>query len=215
MSSPGNFLGQLNRKLIRPVLLFVTPWTLCSLPGFSVHGILQARILEWVAVPFSRGSSRPRDWTLVSHIDGRFFTSWATREAPKPPGFSVHGIFQARILEWVAIPFSRGSSWLRNRTLVSCTAGGSFIIWAKQSQCSKINLITQLQKDTPWRRSHVSKAYCPKGTRGSKGVPSRWVEHRDRETACECLILPKSPFGSIKHDTYSRIAVTRIRQERL
>ena len=40
----------------------------CSLPGSYVHGILQARILEWVAVPFSRGSSQPRDWTQVSHI---------------------------------------------------------------------------------------------------------------------------------------------------
>ena len=47
----------------------------------SVHGILQARTLEWVTVPFSRGSSQPRDWTLISCIVGRFFTSWATSEA--------------------------------------------------------------------------------------------------------------------------------------
>ena len=46
-----------------------------------VHGILQARILEWVAVPFSRGSSQPRDQTQVSHIAGGFFTTWAIREA--------------------------------------------------------------------------------------------------------------------------------------
>ena len=45
-----------------------------SPPGSSVHGILQARILEWVAIPFSRGSSQPRDLTLVSYIAGRFFT---------------------------------------------------------------------------------------------------------------------------------------------
>ena len=49
----------------------------CSLPGSSVHGILQAIILEWVAIPFSRGSSQPRDWTQVSYIAGRFFTIWA------------------------------------------------------------------------------------------------------------------------------------------
>ena len=53
--------------------------TLCnpmdySLPGSSVHGVLQARILEWLAVPFSKGSSQPRDQTLVSCIAGRFFT---------------------------------------------------------------------------------------------------------------------------------------------
>ena len=53
----------------------------CSLPVSSVHGILQARILEWVAVPFCRGFSQPRDWTQVSHIVGRFFIIWATREA--------------------------------------------------------------------------------------------------------------------------------------
>ena len=51
----------------------------CSPPGFSVHGILQARILEWVASSFSRGSSRPRDQTQVSHIAGRCFNLWATK----------------------------------------------------------------------------------------------------------------------------------------
>ena len=50
----------------------------CSPPGFSVHEILQARILEWIAIPFSRGTSQPRDQTLVSCIAGRFFTIWAT-----------------------------------------------------------------------------------------------------------------------------------------
>ena len=50
----------------------------CSLPGSSVHGILQARILEWVAIPFSKEPSQPRDWTWVSCIAGRFFTIWAT-----------------------------------------------------------------------------------------------------------------------------------------
>jgi len=54
----------------------------CSPPGSSVHGILQARILEWVAISFSRASSWPRVQTRVSHTAGRFFTFWATREAP-------------------------------------------------------------------------------------------------------------------------------------
>ena len=57
--------------------------TLCNRLDYTVHGILQARILEWVAVPFSRGSSKCRDRTQVSRIAGRFFTSWATREALK------------------------------------------------------------------------------------------------------------------------------------
>ena len=50
----------------------------CNLPGSSIHGIFQARILEWIAIPFSRGSSRPRDWTWLSHIAGRLFTVWTT-----------------------------------------------------------------------------------------------------------------------------------------
>ena len=53
--------------------------SLCNSIDYTVHGILQARILERVAFPFSRGSSQPKDWTQVSHIAVRFFTCWATR----------------------------------------------------------------------------------------------------------------------------------------
>ena len=61
--------------------------TLCNLMdcnpwSSSIHGILQARILQWGPILFSRGSSQPRDQTWVSHIAGKFFTVWATREAP-------------------------------------------------------------------------------------------------------------------------------------
>ena len=54
--------------------------TLCDPTDYTVHGILQARILEWVPFPFSRRSSQHRDRTQVSHIAGGFFTNWATRE---------------------------------------------------------------------------------------------------------------------------------------
>ena len=54
----------------------------CSLPGFSIHGTFQARVLEWVAISFSRESSPPRDQTQFSCIVGRRFTLWATREVP-------------------------------------------------------------------------------------------------------------------------------------
>ena len=57
--------------------------TLWDPMDWIAHGILQARILEWVAFPFSRGSSQPRDRTQVSHIAGRFFTNWAMREASR------------------------------------------------------------------------------------------------------------------------------------
>ena len=135
-----------------------------SPPGSCVHGILQARILEWVAIPFSRVSFWPRDWTWVFCIAGGFFTIWATREAlynssvflvmdirMSPacesevtqlcqtlcdsmdcslPGYSIYGIFQARVLEWVAISFPRGSYQPRDWTWVSWIAGRFFTDWA-------------------------------------------------------------------------------------
>ena len=52
----------------------------CNLSGSSVHGIFQAIVLEWIAISFSSGSSRPRDWTQISGIVDRRFTVWATRE---------------------------------------------------------------------------------------------------------------------------------------
>ena len=135
----------------------------CCSPGSSVHGILQARILEWVAMASSRGSSWPRDRTHVSlcllHWQARslplvppgttpttHFTStiaslplsvcsvtqlcsihWNPMHC-SPPGFPVHGISQARKLEWV----SRGSFRLRNWIQAFCIAGRFFINWATQ-----------------------------------------------------------------------------------
>ena len=132
MSGPGTTAAQSLSHIL----------TLCSPmdsrpPGSFVHGISQAKILEWVAISFSRGSSWPLDWT------GRIFTISATwedlgtlkwREVAQYclilcdpmdcslPGFSINGIFQARVLEWVA----RGSSQPRDQTLVSCIAGRHF-----------------------------------------------------------------------------------------
>ena len=63
--------------------------TLCDPVGYRIHGILQARILEWVASPSCRVSFQPRDRTQVSHIAGRFFTSWAAREAPYTEIFTL------------------------------------------------------------------------------------------------------------------------------
>ena len=200
---------------IRQCLLLSRVWLCDSMDyspsGSSVHGIPQARIVEWVAIPFSRGSSWPRGLTSVSCTAGRFFTVWATREELRPtqiiqddflimrslitssksllpwkvthswvlgiriwmflgtiilwavsplssqsgplcrsflfllslsvhvrakllqlcptffdpmgrslPGSYVQEILQARILEWVVISFSRGSSWPRDQTHTSC-----------------------------------------------------------------------------------------------
>ena len=74
---------------------------------YTVRVILQARILEWVAFPFSTGSSQPRDGTQSCSV---------VSDSLRPHEYTVHGILQARILEWVAFPFSRGSSQHRDRT---------------------------------------------------------------------------------------------------
>ena len=95
---------------------------LCDPLDCTVHGIFQARILEWVAVPFSKGSSQSSDQIQISLTVSRFFTNLSYQGSP-------------RILEWVAYSFSRGSSWPRNRTRVSCIVGGFFyqLIYKTQS----------------------------------------------------------------------------------
>ena len=105
----------------------------CSPRGSSVHGILQARILEWVAVAFSRDLPHPgieptspayQADSLPTELPGKPKVKAKVLLAQSSdsfqctddsqPGSSVHGIIQARILEWVAIPFSRGSSQSRD-----------------------------------------------------------------------------------------------------
>ena len=90
----------------------------CSVVSDSVtpcYGILQARILEWVAIPFSRGSSRPRDWTQVSWLAGRFITVWATREAP-------HHVTEHTKTQWHR-DFLGGSGSPMQRTWVQSLVG--------------------------------------------------------------------------------------------
>ena len=123
--------------------------TLWDHMDYTVHGILQARILEWVAFPFSRGSSQPRYWTQVPHIAGRFSTSWATKQAQeqKSPtrmciwhseshsvmcdSLRPHGLYSP----WNSPGQNTGVGslsllqWIfqpRNWTRVSCIVGGFF-----------------------------------------------------------------------------------------
>ena len=78
----------------------------CNPPGSSVYGILQARILEWVAIPFSRGSSWPKDWTQVSCIAGGFFTA----EPPGKPQTSKY-LYLFKIFIYLAAPSRRCNMW--------------------------------------------------------------------------------------------------------
>ena len=101
--------------------------TLCDPLGYTVHGILQDRILEWAAIPFSGVSSLPRDWTQASCIAGGFFTNWAIRKAP---------------LEWVC-------TTKVNLHLLTCYAKSQFTdtsLWGKEVQ----SLFHAQKTWTPW-----------------------------------------------------------------
>ena len=76
---PGQVWGQIRRRMLRVSAVSDALWPHgCSPPGSSVHGIPQARGLEWVTIPFSRGSSPPRDRAQVSGIAGGFCAAWGT-----------------------------------------------------------------------------------------------------------------------------------------
>ena len=128
------------------IRLFATPWTVAHQAPLSM-GVLQARILEWVAMPSSRGFSHPRDQTQVSCIAGRFFTTWVTKEAQEYWSGSTI--------------FSRGSFWPRNQTAASCTAGRYFTSWAtKEAQ------------------------YCPTG----HNLPRGDIPPRGKHSVTRCLV---------------------------
>ena len=106
---------------VKVVHLCLTLWD-----PMDIHGILQARILDWVAFPFSRGSSQSRSNPGLPHCS-RILYQLSHKGSP-------------RVLKWVAYPFSRGSSWPRNRMGVSCIAGRFFTNWAIQEAPVDMNL---------------------------------------------------------------------------
>ena len=88
----------------------------CSLPGSSVHGILQARVLEWVAISFSRGSSQPRDQTLVSCIVDKHFTVWATRVSTRRVTF-FFSLVKMKFFYYLMQFLCRGKRWTKTTPL--------------------------------------------------------------------------------------------------
>ena len=128
--------------------------TLCYPMDCIVHGILQARILEQVAIPFSRGSSQPRDWTL--QVDS--FYQLSHKGSP-------------RILEWEAYPFPSRSSRPRNWTKASCIAGGFFISWATR----------EAHTETQSYKKRVKNDWTHTVTRAGAGGPLTqydWCTHK-------------------------------------
>ena len=108
--------------------------TLCDPMDYTVHGILQARILDWVAVPFSRGSSKTQGSIPGLPHCRRILYQLIHKGSP-------------RILERVAYPFSSGSSWPRNWTRISCIADGFFTNWAlREALWSRLLVVKFIRK---------------------------------------------------------------------
>ena len=131
-----------------------------------------------------------------------------------PKGFSVHGILQARILEWVAIPFSSGSSQGRDWIWVSCTAGSFFAIWATKEALQRQDIEKQLQGEQHWlgwghRTSHhlpvsVAASEGPLLKRGLHGARPSWGHsHCKVEWFIVLLTHHTVKNGHISRDTYS------------
>lgn len=77
----------------------------CNLPGSSAHGIFQARMLEWVAISLSRGSSEPRDWTQVSCTTGRFFSDWSYQGCIQLNVYSTFSLSVYPLYAWASSNF--------------------------------------------------------------------------------------------------------------
>ena len=117
----------------------------CSLSGSSIHGILQARIPEWVAISFSRGSSRPRNRTQVSCIVDRRFTIWATREVS---GVNTVNMVQRNI--------TQPPNFWRTRMAL----GIYNIIICERGQIQTFVLKTYRHKNTAKKHPHIIMKFC-------------------------------------------------------
>ena len=132
----------------------------CSPPGFSVHGIFLTKLLEWVAMP---------------SLQGIFPTQGLNPDLPHCKWILYPLSHQGypRILEWVAYPFSRGSSWPRNRTRVSCIAGRFFTSWATREALKDTWLMTKAKEYSRFRHTGwhqllpLHPQQCPTGLSGT------------------------------------------------
>ena len=118
----------------------------CSLPCSSIHGILQAGRLEWVAILFSKGSSWPRDWTCVSCTAGRFFTIWATREAWVLPG-TMYSWSKVNVFLLVQLVYPRGWCYWQNYHGHSTRGDRSQCCWLQQGCCE-----ARRPQPVPWQK---------------------------------------------------------------
>ena len=155
-----------------------------SLPGFSIHGILQARILEWVAISFSRGSSQARNQTQVSCISGRFFSSWTSREAPL---IGYYVVVDWTELNWDCIVshcrerpwFNEPVSHHENLAYVSILWWTSVCIYSCMFSCWRIFLVWKLSHEEYRfkKKDFAAEVFALYGTILNKGK-QEWVSSK-------------------------------------
>ena len=159
-------------KLLSRVQLFGTPWTVAYQAPQSME-IFQARVLEWVAISSSRGSSRPRDWTQVSHIAGRRFTGRATREAHK---YLSNNIIILDDIKFSLIQYNSTSALLtmpKPLTVWITTDCGKFLKWwdyqttwpasweiCMQVKKQQLELDMEQQTGSKSGKEYVKAVYC-------------------------------------------------------
>ena len=160
------------------IRLFVTPWTVARQAPLS-RGILQARTLEWVAMPSSRGSSQLRDRTQVSRTAGRFFTNWATREAVKTMIDEINA-HESGILHLVWASLSLACP-LRYRTMI--------IQLSSVQSLSRVRLFA-----TPWTTAHQASLSITNSQSLPKPMSTQSVMPSNHLILCHPLLrLPSIP----------------------
>ena len=144
--------------------------TLCDPMDYTVHGILQARMLQWVAFPFSRASSQPRDWTQDSCIAGGFFTSWASREVKKKTEHQI--IDGAGEDSWQSLGLQDQTSQSKRKSTLNTPwkdwcwswASNTWAIWSEQS----------IHRKRSWRWKRL-RACGEVSNRGWDGWMASWI----------------------------------------
>ena len=189
----------------------------CSLSGSSVHGLFQARVLEWIAISFSRGSSRPRNWTQGSCVAGRHFTVWATREAQGRQGKGS----QNRYSNWSHRANITSTKWCGSTrwTEVDMCAGFASQLDRTPALCPCLHYITKfLNSSLPSHSSYTySRAHfiamLSKMSTFIPAYPMHWPltsvytsgPSQQRDHTLEFLILCKSSLSetaiSLNHST--------------
>ena len=157
--------------------------TVCDSMGYTVSGILQARILEWVIFPFSRGSSQARGSNPGLPHCKRILYQLSHKGSP-------------RILEWVGYPFSSRYSWSRNRTRVPCIAGGFFTNWAIREALQSLSHVQLFA--TAWTAAQQASLSFTISWSLLKSISIELVIPSNHLILCCSLLLLPSIFPSIK-----------------